>query len=128
MRLLLDTNVVLAFVGDRLPELPESMRAALNDPEVVLHASVASLWEIAIKVGLGKLVLATSTTSLPALLESTGIQLIAINHHHVLATVEPRPATRDPFDRLLLAKCVVEGLRLVTLDRALARHPMAWRT
>ena len=45
----------------------------------------------------------------------------------LLADAEPEPQTRDPFDRLLLGQCQVENLRLVTLDRALAAHPLAWR-
>ena len=44
------------------------------------------------------------------------------------ATVEPEPLTRDPFDRLLLAQCQIEGLRLVTIDRALVSHAMAAKT
>ncbi len=50
---------------------------------------------------------------------------MAINEHHAIAEVLPEPATRDPFDRLLLAQCLVEGLRLVTVDRALVGHPLA---
>ncbi len=56
-----------------------------------------------------------------------GISLLDIDHHHVLAELDPEPATRDPFDRLLLAQCQVEGMQLVTIDRALAGHPLAWR-
>jgi PIN domain nuclease of toxin-antitoxin system len=103
------------------------MRDAVTDSESVVHASVASLWEIAIKVRLGKLVLGMSPKLLPELIERMGLHLIAINHHHVLAVAEPEPATRDPFDRLLLAQCLIENLRLVTIDRALLAHPLVWR-
>jgi PIN domain nuclease of toxin-antitoxin system len=54
-----------------------------------------------------------------------GVELVPINEHHTLIAVEPEPLTRDPFDRLLLAQCQVEDLRLVTIDRALVAHPMA---
>lgn len=47
---------------------------------------------------------------------------------HALVEVDPVPATRDPFDRLLLGVCAVEGMRLVTTDRVLQDHPLAWRT
>ena len=103
------------------------MRRAVSDPEAVLHASVASLWEIAIKSRLRKLAPVVSPALLPELLRRTGFELLVIDHRHVLATVEPSPATRDPFDYLLLAQCLVENLRLVTLDRALVAHPLAWR-
>jgi PIN domain nuclease of toxin-antitoxin system len=89
-----------------------------------LHVSVASLWEIAIKFRLGKLAL---EVQLPELVENLGLVLLAIEASHVLAAVDPEPATRDPFDRLLLAQCAVENLHLVTIDRHLTAHPLAWR-
>jgi PIN domain nuclease of toxin-antitoxin system len=46
---------------------------------------------------------------------------------HVITLVLPEPPTRDPFDRLLLAQAQVEGLQLVTIDRALIDHPLAYR-
>jgi PIN domain nuclease of toxin-antitoxin system len=128
MRILLDTNVLIFLVDRRLSELEEAMREVVTDSESVVHASVASLWEIAIKVRLGKLALGMSPKLLPELFLHMRLHLIAINHHHVLTVAEPEPATRDPFDRLLLAQCVFEDLRLVTTDRALAAHPLAWRT
>jgi PIN domain nuclease of toxin-antitoxin system len=54
-----------------------------------------------------------------------GIAIISINEQHTLAAVEPEPKTRDPFDRMLLAQCQIEGLRLVITDRALVSHPVA---
>ena len=60
--------------------------------------------------------------------ETIGLAILPINRGHAVAWVEPEPATRDPFDRMLLAQCKVEGLQLVTLDRALIGHPLAWRS
>jgi PIN domain nuclease of toxin-antitoxin system len=125
MRLLLDTHVLLDLIEDRLVGLPAAVESLLKDPDNEHHLSAASLWEIAIKSRLGKLKLTPRLGSLPELLDGLGIQIVAINEHHALATVEPEPATRDPFDRMLLAQCQVEGLRLVTVDCALASHPMA---
>jgi PIN domain nuclease of toxin-antitoxin system len=125
MRLLLDTSVLVELTDGRLDP---RVRAQLASPEAEVHVSVASLWEIAIKVGLGKLALGAPLHDLPDLIEATGLKLIAINASHVLAVADPEPATRDPFDRLLLAQCKVEGLQLVTIDRALITHPLAWRS
>ena len=125
MRLLLDTHVLLALIEHRMAGLPPSVEALLKDPNNEHHLSAASLWEIAIKWRLGKLRLTPSLSSLPALLDGLGIQIVAINEHHALAAVEPEPMTRDPFDRMLLAQCQLEGLRLVTMDRALVSHPLA---
>jgi PIN domain nuclease of toxin-antitoxin system len=125
MRLLLDTNVVLGIVNERTAALPAPTRTVLADTTSAFYVSVASLWEIAIKWRLGKLKLSCGLEMLPALIVSAGIELIPINEHHVLAAVRPEPATRDSFDRLLLAQCSVEDFRLVTVDRALASHVLA---
>ena len=91
------------------------------------HFSAASLWEIAIKCRLGKLRLTHDLGALPELLDGLGVKIVAIDERHALASVEPEPMTRDPFDRMLLAQCQVEGLRLLTIDRALVAHPLAAR-
>ena len=127
MRLLLDTHILLAVLEKRTANVALGVRTLLANPAGEFHVSVASLWEIAIKWRLGKLHLSVGLETLPGLLGEVGIGLLAINEHHVLAGVEPESLTRDPFDRLLLAQCQVEGLRLVTVDRALVSHAMAAR-
>lgn len=127
MRLLLDTHVLLALIGGGGPGLPPGVAALLFDRDNEQHLSAASLWEIAIKHRLGKLRLAPGLDVLPQLLGAMRIAIVPINERHALASVEPEPATRDPFDRMLLAQCQVEGLRLVTVDRALVLHPLAAR-
>ena len=127
MRLLLDTNILIPLVEEQTENLPAEHRSVLAADHHELFASVASLWEIAIKSRLGKLPLRTGLSQLPVALESAGVALLSIEASHVLQDVEPQPDTRDPFDRLLLAQCLVEGIRLVTLDRALSVHPLAWR-
>lgn len=125
MRLLLDTHVLLAILAQRTDAFAPAMRRLLADPTPEFHVSVASLWEIAIKGRLGKLQLTPNLHTLPDLIRSMGVEILVINAHHVLAAVEPEPLTRDPFDRLLLAQCQIERLRLVTVDRALVSHAMA---
>jgi PIN domain nuclease of toxin-antitoxin system len=127
MRLLLDTHILIALIEERVGDLGRRQRDALLAAEHALHASVVSLWEIAIKVRLGKLALRVELAALPELLRGLHLHLLAIEASHVLALVAPEPATRDPFDLLLLAQCAVEGLRLVTLDRMLSAHPLAWK-
>jgi len=125
MRLLLDTHIVLSIVNERTGDLPVKLRRVLADPGAEFYVSVASLWEIAIKWRLGKLKLSGELERLPDILTSGGLELIPINEHHVLATVQPEPMTRDPFDRLLLAQCSIEDFRLLTVDRALIAHGLA---
>ena len=128
MRLLLDTHVVLRIVNEQTTDLPTKLQSILADPDCEFYVSVASLWEIAIKWRLGKLEIPDGLEPLPGILSSAGLELILINERHVLAAVHPEPMTRDPFDRLLLAQCSIEELRLLTLDRALISHTLAVRT
>ncbi len=127
MELLLDTHILIAMVEENIGTLPRPMQSVLAAPESVLMASVASIWEIAIKTRLGKLRLGTAPGDFPDAMFILGIELTSIELAHVVAELETETLTRDPFDRLLLAQCQVEGMRLVTLDRALVGNPLAWR-
>jgi PIN domain nuclease of toxin-antitoxin system len=127
MRLLLDTNILLALPPGLSSAPAQRIPAAVHSPDNSCFASVVSLWEVAIKRRVKKLDLAGSTAELADFFDTAGIALLPITREHVLAELEAEPGTRDPFDRLLLAVCQVEGMRLVTLDRALAAHPLAWR-
>ena len=127
MRCLLDTSILLALSRDETTRLSPKLRDAVLSRPDESYASVVSLREIAIKTRLGKLDPMIGVADLPVYYRTIGLDLLVINEHHVLTEVGPEPATRDPFDRLLLAQCQVEGLRLITADRALADHPFAWR-
>ena len=127
MRLLLDTNILVALTPDRLSTLGAGIADEIGSPDNVCFASVVSLWEIAIKKRIGKLDTKLPPAELANYFETMGVVLLPIGRDHVLAELQSEPKTRDPFDRLLLAVCQVEGLRLVTLDRALAAHALAWR-
>jgi PIN domain nuclease of toxin-antitoxin system len=126
MRLLFDSHFLIAIVNSTMTPAQGKIIEACARAELRC-ASVASLWEIAIKHRLGKLRLGAALERLPELLETYGFSLVDIDRHHVLEKLRDMPRTRDPFDQLLLAQCQVEGLRLVTTDRALAAHPLAWR-
>lgn len=127
MRLLLDTHVVIAASRRQLPTAFPEFAGLFDDPANRFVISVASLWEIAIKVRIGKLTTEVEPSGLAPLLRSFEMTTLAIQEDHATARLDPDPPTRDPFDRMLLAQCAVEGMRLVTVDRALAAHPLAWR-
>jgi PIN domain nuclease of toxin-antitoxin system len=127
LRLLLDTHIILAVVqkelGERFPAVERSLARADTDAFV----SVASLWEIAIKTRLGKLAPRLPLDVIPDYLMASGLAFLPVDISHAITAADPEPDTRDPFDRLLLAQCQVENLQLVTIDRALAGHPLAAR-
>lgn len=127
MRLLLDTNILLPLVDGGGRTLPAGIVNALASADHGLWASVASIWEVAIKHQLGKLPLPCPLESWPMALTALNVTAIPIRTAHVIKSVDPWPATEDPFDRLLLAICATESLQLLTLDAKLADHPLAWR-
>lgn len=127
MRLLLDTHIVLSIVQKDLDERFPAVSKILSDKTGSNFVSVASLWELAIKTRLGKLTPKLPLVSIPDFLQASGLKMLLIDIPHVMTVANPEPQMRDPFDRLLIAQCQVEGLKLVTVDRALVGHPMAFR-
>jgi PIN domain nuclease of toxin-antitoxin system len=117
---LLDTHVMLEM-------LASGPRAEGEWRDRSIHVSVASLWEIAIKARQGKLNPAVALADFESQLEALHWCLLPVTASHAVAEVDPSPQTNDPFDRLLLAVCQVENLRLVTRDRKLVDHPLAWK-
>lgn len=127
MSLLLDTHVVIAICREELGKTYPGLAKIETGAPGLLAVSVASIWEIAIKTRVGKLDPGRPLDEVAEFLQGLGLELLPVRHEHVTALVDPQPETRDPFDRLLLAQCHVEGFRLVTMDRALIAHPLAWK-
>ena len=87
---------------------------------------MVSIWEISIKFAKGKLALALPIEDIPAFLSRLGVAVIPMTLDHAVAVATPLPDTKDPFDRLLLAVCAVEGRRLVTTDQRLEGHRLVY--
>ena len=116
-RVILDTHTFLWVLSDS-PELSQTVREIVSDRRVDKILSLASVWEMAIKRGLGKLVLPTSLETLIGKARSAGLILAPLELAHVLG-VEALPSYhRDPFDRLLISQSLAEGIPLVSQDRA----------
>ena len=121
MKLLLDTQLILWAAG--YPErLSARAKRQLNDPANELLFSAASLWELTIKSGLGRDDFRVEPRVLRrALLDNGYVELPVTSEHAV--NVDALPALhKDPFDRLLLAQALVEGITLLTADAQLARY------
>lgn len=119
MNLLLDTHVFLwAVMEPRL--LSAKVRRLLEDSTTGTVVSAASAWEIATKFRLGKLPGAAAVVAdYAAAIRGMQAQSLAIRDSHAMLAGSLRQAHRDPFDRLLVAQAEIEGLSLVTKDRAL---------
>jgi len=112
VNLLLDTHVLLWWLSDD-PQLGDSARKAISDPENIVYVSVVSLWEIAIKRGLGKL---TLPDDFDEALAVQGFRELPLKGGHVRFNRVLPWLHRDPFDRMLIAQAQAEQLTLVTKD------------
>jgi PIN domain nuclease of toxin-antitoxin system len=124
MRLLLDTHIALWALTDD-PKLSLRARAILAVPENAIRASVVSLWEIAIKNALRRErgdPLPFSATETAQLFEEAGFRPLPVTEIHAVTVEALDPHHGDPFDRLLVAQALTEGLTLVTSDRLLERY------
>ena len=114
---LLDTQAFLLWRLDD-PSLGRKAARTLAHPKLEIHLSVASIWEISIKRSLGKLALDVSTRHLVETAIAAGVRLLAVRPEHLYA-VESLPwHHRDPFDRLLLAQAIHEGMLVIGRDPA----------
>lgn len=118
MRLLLDTNAFLWALEDT-SRLTPATRGLLADEQNDLFVSIASLWEISIKVAAGKL---TPSLDWEDYLPRMGAALLPIQMEHAREVSRLPQLHRDPFDRMLVAQARVENLILVTGDRHLAEY------
>lgn len=122
MKLFLDTHTFL-WLMEAPEKISRRAREGCEDPENELLLSVASVWEIQIKVQLGKLDLETSLSEmLQDQQESIGLAVVPIELEHVLALDELPLHHKDPFDRLLVSQCRSTDTPLVTADKAVGLY------
>ena len=121
MNLLLDTHVALWAITDD-PKLSSRARDLILAPRATVWVSAASLWEIAIKHGLGRGDMPISGHDALGYFHQAGYRILAIEPEHAVAVEELPAHHQDPFDRLLVAQALVEPMRLITHDTAVARY------
>ncbi|MGY4396715.1 PIN domain nuclease of toxin-antitoxin system [Sphingomonas sp. UYAg733] len=121
MRLLLDTHVLLWWLGD-IPRLGSKARALIEDTTNELMFSVASPWEMAIKVGQGRLRI--DMESAITAFDSAGLIRLDITSGHLAALAGLERLHGDPFDRMIVVQAMVEGATIMTQDGAIPRYPV----
>ncbi len=128
LRLLLDTHTLLWWFFDD-PQLPQQVRAAIADVATQAYVSSATGWELAIKSRLGKLPHAQEAVSnLAELVRASHMEVLPITLAYALAAGALPGPLKDPFDRMLIAQAQIEGLTLVSIDKAFRRYkvPLLW--
>lgn len=128
MKLLLDTHVAIWSVNTP-KRIPASVRRAIEENRDAVFVSVASIWEIAIKHQIGRNdVPPFSGDQAISEFEAAGFTLLDVTAPHA-AFVERLPLLHgDPFDRLMLAQSIIEGMQFVTYDRHLSQYDVALLT
>ena len=122
MKLLLDTHLLL-WATEGIEYLPPDAQLLMSVPENELFFSVASLWEIVIKSGLGRKDFQVDPHLLRRGLLDNGYSELPILSEHAVAVGTLPAIHKDPFDRLLVAQAIVEGITLVTSDAYVAEYP-----
>lgn len=122
MKLLLDSHAFLWWVQGT-PPFGRRAAAAVSNPENEVVFSIASCWELAIKLGLGKLRLAqTLDQFIPEQLRLNGFSLLDIRLAHAVRVARLPFRHRDPFDRLLAAQALEEDLTIISADRVFRKY------
>jgi len=117
MNILLDTHTLLWYLEDS-KQLSSKAAEILEDPNNTLWLSIASLWEISIKLGLGKLSLTNSFSELEEVLKQLKIEVLPITFSDTKRYLNLPLHHRDPFDRILVAQAMNHSLVLVSCDVA----------
>ena len=127
MNCLLDTHVVLWFLGDN-EKLSKAAFDAILEPANEKYVSIVSAWELAIKIGLGKLNFEGGVENFFRTVSENGFSLLPIKEEYI-KQVEKLPFLHhDPFDRLLVASVLSEDMSLITTDENIHRYdiPCIW--
>jgi PIN domain nuclease of toxin-antitoxin system len=119
---LLDTHFVLWVPVDS-PRISSGARSILMNPANQFVFSVSSIWEIAIKKGLGRADFPHDPRDMRRRLMENGYDELTIESRHVVMVDSMAPIHKDPFDRILIAQAMVEGITLLTADPVIAKYP-----
>jgi PIN domain nuclease of toxin-antitoxin system len=124
MSLLIDTHVLLWYYWDS-DQLSIKAREDINNPNNKIYVSIASLWEISIKVSQGKLTIKDSLSLFfTDAIEGYGFQILPIERTHLLTLPSLPLHHRDPFDRLLIAQSISEKMPIISGDAAFDAYPV----
>lgn len=121
MILLIDTHALIWFLnGDKA--ISQEGKKAIENPKYEKCVSMASIWEIAVKMSLGKLQFAKGLIGLAQLIEHNGFKLLPVTFDHALKVASLKFIHRDPFDRMLVAQAITDKLVIVTKDTNIQQY------
>lgn len=121
MRFLIDTHILIWFLEGKAA-LSTPRKSLIIDGDNSVLRSVASLWEMAIKLSLGKLSLAVNIPEIIDKIDSESIKILAITQNHILRVSNLPFHHRDPFDRMIIAQALIENIPLMSVDDDFAKY------
>jgi len=128
MKYLLDTHAFLWYFEAASHRISEKARSIIRDTNAQKHVSVASLWEFSIKYRSGKLQFDGGLTRLWEMITKNGFAILPIAQPHLEGIIQLPFHHRDPFDRLLIATAIAEGMTILTADENIKEYAVltAW--
>ncbi|MGM9475129.1 type II toxin-antitoxin system VapC family toxin [Pedobacter sp. GSP4] len=122
MRLLLDTHIFIALINED-HNLDRSIVNRIVDSENEKFISIASLWEIIIKLNIGKLTVTRNLEEMYDVINNFGISVLNIQKQHLSKYLTLPLIHRDPFDRVIISQALAENLTLITDDQYIIKYP-----
>ncbi|MCL2046956.1 MAG: type II toxin-antitoxin system VapC family toxin [Oscillospiraceae bacterium] len=125
MKLLLDTHVVLWF-AENSSNLSDNAYKAIMQNDAENYVSIASAWEIAIKLGTGKLDLMGGLPEFFRIIDTNGFIMLSIERKYLLQMHTLPHYHKDPFDRLIIATAMIEDMTLITIDNNIYQYGLSY--
>jgi len=125
MRYLLDTHAIIWMVEDS-PNLPLAIREIIRAPENQIAICSISLWEIAIKMNIGKLTLNLTFEELVDVLRNGDFDFLQVEDEYLSGLPKLPLLHKDPFDRLLISTAKIEKMTLITIDENIQKYDVSW--
>jgi len=125
MKYLLDTHIVL-WAAENYPALTERAKEIILDKSTEKYVSIASAWEVAIKLGTKKLSLDGGLPEFFRIIDNNGFDTLSIERDYLRYIPNLPDFHRDPFDRMLIATALSEDMTIITADENIHRYNVSW--
>ena len=122
---ILDTHVLLWSIFNR-GKLSQTVQSVLMDRNARKHIAISSMWEIVIKNRIGKLPLPNGLSAIYGIVETRGYGVVGVERQHLEAYASLPLIHRDPFDGIIIAIAITEGMTLITADENMQKYNVPW--
>ena len=126
MKYLLDTHVLIWYLNKNHEMISTNLLRTLQNPNNKIYISIASLWEITIKLNIGKFIPNIEIGDVYNYIRKSQLMILNIKEKHLLKYRHLPLIHREPFDRLIIAISISENLTLITHDKKVQEYPIYW--